>query len=121
MTDRSTEWKQKNPERWQRLFGRIAHLDTFVGGMERWVLEGIPPGHFGRAVLNNDLVDAFSRADENNRAAMHTIVLWLYNDCPSPAWIGCGTFGLRGNYFEEWQEMGGMLGLVSECERGVKP
>ena len=44
------------------------------------------PGHFLYAVLSNDLVGAFGRADEANRDAMHDWAMWLYNDIPSAAW-----------------------------------
>ncbi len=44
------------------------------------------PGDFLQAVLRNDLVAAFSRADATNAAAMQTWASWLYNECPSAAW-----------------------------------
>lgn len=39
-------------------------------------------GHFINAVLNNDLGDAFARADIESEKALHNIVMWLYNVAP---------------------------------------
>lgn len=39
-------------------------------------------GHFLRAVLDNDLFEAFGRADQKNELALHNIVMWLYNVAP---------------------------------------
>jgi hypothetical protein len=44
------------------------------------------PGSFLMAVLCNDLVEAFHRADKTNNAAMELWASWLYNECPSPLW-----------------------------------
>ena len=55
-------------------------------GVERYLLHGISGGSFLNAVLENDLVGAFARADDMNSAAMHNWVEWLYNSCPSNAW-----------------------------------
>lgn len=39
-------------------------------------------GDFLRAVLDNDLFEAFARADHKNEPALHNIVMWLYNEAP---------------------------------------
>jgi len=39
-------------------------------------------GHFVNAVLDNDLRDAFARADEESEKALRNIVMWLYNVAP---------------------------------------
>lgn len=55
-----------------------------------WVDEAQPhPRLLGsclRAILCNNLVDAFANADEENAAGMRGWAMWLYNDCPSQAW-----------------------------------
>ncbi len=55
-----------------------------------WAEQGLPHPHllgsFMRAVLMSDLVEAFACADEGNATAMRAWAMWLYNDCPSPAW-----------------------------------
>ena len=52
-----------------------------------YYLHGYAPGSFLTAVLCNDLMGAFSRADDENAAAMQGWVRFLYNYAPS------GTFG----------------------------
>lgn len=47
---------------------------------------GRPTGDFVRAVLENNLKEAFARADDNNIRAMFHTVSWLYNEMPSGAW-----------------------------------
>ena len=40
------------------------------------------PGDFVRAVLENNLMEAFGRADIHNRAAMFEITCYVYNNVP---------------------------------------
>lgn len=48
--------------------------------------EGIPPSVFVRACLENNLSEAFGRADEHNRVNLQHIVAWLYWNMPSNLW-----------------------------------
>jgi len=50
------------------------------------VVDHRPVGHFVTAVLENDLKLAVLRADEFSLAGLKRIVLFCYNDIPSPAW-----------------------------------
>ena len=52
-------------------------------GLLRYAKEGIPTGGFLRAVLENDLMEAFARADRQNTDDMEEIVSFVYNDLPS--------------------------------------
>lgn len=45
-----------------------------------------PTGGFLRAVLENNLCEAFGRADDMNRLIMFSIVSWVYNEMPISAW-----------------------------------
>jgi len=47
---------------------------------------GLEPGGFLRAVLENDLVGAFGKADRTNTEAMGDWATFLYNDMPHEAW-----------------------------------
>lgn len=76
-------------------------------GILLYVLDGIPMGSFGNAVLANDFMDAAGRADEDNFRALGNWARFLYNYVPgnckgSPervrSWIGGG--GLRGQNTE---------------------
>ena len=60
-----------------------AHLH---GGLERYLQDGILPGGFLQAVLENKLKESFERADDISRAALPDIVHYLYNYVPMAAW-----------------------------------
>lgn len=50
--------------------------------VDKYVSEGIHPGHFIYAVLENDLFGAVSRADANSRRELADIVIYIYNNIP---------------------------------------
>lgn len=54
-----------------------------------YIVDGQPPGDFLTAVLANDLLGSFDKADSRNLAAMTNIVKFLYNYAPA------GGFGSR--------------------------
>ncbi len=43
-------------------------------------------GSFVQAVLENNLKEAFGKADENNREALFEIVSYCYNKIPAGCW-----------------------------------
>lgn len=57
-----------------------------LGALHRYAEEGIPTGGFLRAVLSNDLREAFGRADMENRATLYEIVSYCYNELPGSCW-----------------------------------
>jgi len=42
----------------------------------------VPTGGFLQAVLENNLIEAFARADEDNQSSMFEIVKYVYNELP---------------------------------------
>ncbi len=67
------------------------------GGFQRYIENHVEPGQFIRAVLENNLMEAFGRADAICLASMFQIVGFVYNEMPgvshgSPekvtAWLG---------------------------------
>lgn len=60
--------------------------ESLEPGLTRYLKHHIPPGGFLLAVLRNDLWDACSRADFENRAHLFNIVFWLENNAPREAW-----------------------------------
>ena len=52
----------------------------------RYIEHGISGGSFFTALVSNDLMGAFGRADEANIAAMRDWCGFLYNDAPSTCW-----------------------------------
>ena len=57
-----------------------------IGGLRRYIENGIKPGSFLCAVLRNDLCEAVLRADDVNRRALWQFVAFLYDYAPIPAW-----------------------------------
>jgi hypothetical protein len=53
-------------------------------GLIAWVMDGRPTGGFLKAVLENDLFLAITKADKINCAALKEICLWIYWEAPSP-------------------------------------
>lgn len=64
------------------------------GAVRRYYLKGIPPGSFLEAVISNDLMGAFSRADDVNSSAMREWCQFFYNHVPS------GSYGSPERYGE---------------------
>ena len=55
-------------------------------GARDYIELGYQPGGFLRAVLCNQLVEAFIRADPINMAAIPVWADWLYNEAPQGCW-----------------------------------
>lgn len=73
------------------------------GGMRRYIENGIPPGSFQSAVLSNDLMGAYQKADDINTAAMRDYAMFLHNDAPG------GCYGSPA-HVEDWIKQGGLNG-----------
>ena len=54
--------------------------------MKRYIEHGVIPGGFLQAVICNDLVGAFGKADQTNRHRLYDYCDFLYNYMPDPAW-----------------------------------
>lgn len=78
-------------------------------GMERWIDRGCVPGSFLQAVLRNDLSEACSRADDNNRVVLPDYMTFLVSYAPA------GCFGSPENV-KEWAADGGLQGLSKNGE-----
>ena len=60
--------------------------DYMMGGLTRYINEGIRPGHFLTAVICNDLSVAVGKADDINIDNLPAFAAYLYNEAPSPCW-----------------------------------
>ena len=60
--------------------------DYMRGGLQRYFEQGIPPGDFLMAVLENNLQEAFLRADDTNKNIIGDYVRWLYWEAPGNSW-----------------------------------
>lgn len=56
------------------------------GGLIRYYENKIPPGSFLEAVINNDLREACSRADDTNKHCLFAYMMWFYNKAPGGSW-----------------------------------
>ena len=57
-----------------------------INGLELYFYDGILPGSFLTAVLENNLVYSFARADMINKAAMENWACFLHWEMPSGSW-----------------------------------
>jgi hypothetical protein len=80
---------------------------SLQGGIARYILQGIEPGHFLTAVISNDLFGAFGRADQNSVANMERLVKFFYNYAPSNCYRSPA-------HLEAWAKNGGHLGHENE-------
>ena len=55
-------------------------------GIVRYITHRIAPGHFLSAVIQNDLKQACSRADDENRHLLWEYVVFFYNHAPMGCW-----------------------------------
>ncbi len=55
-------------------------------GLQGYIEQGIPPGHFLQAILKNNLVEACARADIPNQRRIYDVVFFLHNYAPSACW-----------------------------------
>jgi len=53
------------------------------GGLQRYIEQGIKPGDFLTAVLENDLMEAMGRGDLASLAGLFGLCGWLYNEAPA--------------------------------------
>ena len=55
-------------------------------GIIRFYENGIPPGQFLTAIIENDLRTACGFADDENKSIIHKYVMWFYNQAPCDSW-----------------------------------
>jgi hypothetical protein len=75
--------------------------DYMVGGLRRYIENGIEPGSFLSNLLRNDLKGTFLAADSTNVYLVRDYVDFLYNFAPSNCW------GSEEKY-EAWVKQGGL-------------
>ena len=60
--------------------------DYMMGGIERYISQGIVPGQFLTAIITNDLKGAVDHADAANLASIPAYVGFFYNKAPIGCW-----------------------------------
>ena len=72
---------------WPEAFTKHGVDEPFAGSLSRYLLQGIVPGGFTVACLENNLLQAVTRAaDGHALGQMRPIMMLLYNEAPSDAW-----------------------------------
>lgn len=69
-------------DRWKTMMRSYSIPEYMHEGLVLWILEGIKPGSFLRAVLSNDLRGAVVTADGENRKAFVHYIEFLVNAAP---------------------------------------
>ena len=83
-----------------------------MGGIFRWIEDGVYPGGFLTAVISDKLFDAVGRADDANVVNLPAYVKFFYNKAPAGCW------GSK-EVMKEWAKNGGLNGLMKkENENG---
>lgn len=78
-------------------------------GMRLYIEHGVLPGGFLEAVIENNLVESFARADDINLERMFYIAKFVYAEMPMKSW------GSKEKMIT-WHEHGGMNGLLKKPE-----
>lgn len=60
--------------------------ERMMGGIRRYIEQGIPPGDFLTAVIENNLCEGMGRADDENLHNLPAFLAYFYNEAPSPCW-----------------------------------
>lgn len=81
--------------------------------MLRWIEQGVYPGGFLTAVLENNLCEAVARADHINIDKLPDYVRYLYNNAPRGCW---GNPDSVRAWHREGGLMRGLVGVSSEPE-----
>lgn len=76
-------------------------------GMKLYIERGILPGGFLTAMLENNLVKTFERADRKNRVMVFEYLSFLCNEAPATCWGSPGSVN-------RWHKLGGLEGIVSD-------
>lgn len=77
--------------------------EYMIGGLRRYIEQGIEPGSFLSAVLANDLKEAVGRTDDVNRNRLGDYVMFFYNYAPGDCWGS-------DEKFQAWLKRGGLQG-----------
>jgi hypothetical protein len=71
---------------WDGYFDHYSIPGYMREGLRNYIENHQPPGHFLRAILENDLREACIRADDTNRHLLWNYVNFLYNEAPVACW-----------------------------------
>jgi len=70
----------------ERLNPKLEVSDIIKDSLKLYANQGIEPGGFLSAVLENNLFDALGMADSYNRASLFELVQYIYDELPYDSW-----------------------------------
>jgi len=85
------------------------------GGMKRYIEDGIRPGSFLTACLENDFVGALGVASNKTYDYLHGVGMFLWNELPARGYPNC-PWGNR-KAVVDWIGHKGHRGLEADSER----
>ena len=71
---------------WHAVFLFYGIPEGLRPGLERYITQGVQPGGFLTAVLENDLFGAMTKADPLSDETLADICRLIYNEFPSSSW-----------------------------------
>lgn len=60
--------------------------DRMMPGIRRYIEDGIPPGRFLTAIIQNNLSNACGQADDENMRNLPAYAAYFYNEVPLTCW-----------------------------------
>ena len=60
--------------------------ERMMGGINRYIENGIVPGSFLTAIIQNNLSEAVGQADDENLKNIPAYVSYFYNEAPATCW-----------------------------------
>jgi hypothetical protein len=82
----SSPWKDWKDPSIDTSSGKLDLPDILHDSLVAYIETGRPTGGFLEAVLSNDLMGAFKRADAQSCAYLEAVARWLYDKAPGDAW-----------------------------------
>lgn len=77
-------------------------------GLIEYLVEGRSVGQFLTAIIENNLMEAVKRADDQNRFALWNYAFFIYNHAP------VGSTGSK-EHMAKWQEHHGLRGMLANA------
>lgn len=80
------EYKKPKESNLKKILEELDIPEHMHSGVIQYVEHGVEPGGFLKAVLSNNLVDSFSKADGLNKNKIDKYITLLYNHIPADCW-----------------------------------
>ena len=82
----SCQWANERREKKMFTFRDFYISERMMGGIKRYVEDGLRPGRFLTAVIENNLSNACGFADDENMSNLPAYAAYFYNEVPANCW-----------------------------------